>query len=500
MKIIKEYISHTKKDNYERIYLNPINTQFKIGKKFSYDINFKTKTVKIVPYLNSVRTKGTISRKKSSNGFTPLLDIWNKSILKNVFKNIQECKIVICNDQIIITTPNNKDYRMDIKEFNFFYKTHIQGEFNLVENNDFYTNQASRTLEYLNDKQIIDRIYTFASLFSGMGGFDLGFVNQGFKPYFAIDRTAYSKTKANIEKYGEENCDVLSNYHIETYKANFGNHIVDKNIKEEDFKKVINLFPNNICDVVIGGSPCQNYSVRNLFRNSNPNTPKNLLVFDYMRAVEDLNPNVFILENVQQILTKGKEFIKYMQNKFKEYEFTIIKLNSSDFGMAQKRVRAFVIGSKIGQIIIDNPKIKGVTIKDEFENLDKSIPNQNEYPKICDDIKYKMSLIEPGKDNRSLPKHLRYSYKSLLEKLDWNGQTGTIDNVKKRYLTHPDENRTISVRETMRLQGFPDTFKIIGTLNAKYQMIGNAVPVKLAEGIASSIKKYLDMFYKKCLY
>lgn len=520
-KIIKEKVTYTSKNSLKRIYLSGrefLSTKFKTNVKFVYEIDFEHKKVRITTNEKKLKKdtlhgKGKVSKKISSEkNFVPLLDIQNKNILQ-VFNGIKSCKVTIYKDEIVIepvsenaNKKKNLMHSIKNKVIDIFAKKEAKNIIIPIKNLDIMLKKVSGGNEQLsffdlgfnfNNDVITSNILsehredvlnpktnnalTFASLFCGMGGFDLGFINNGFTPYFALDVS------------GDKN---LGDCHIETYRKNIGDHIVDKDINEFDLSTIPNYFPNKTCSVVIGGPPCQDYSVRN-YKTTEVNTPKNRLILKYIEAIEKINPKVFVMENVQQILTKGKKFIDYMKEKLSDFEFTIFKLDSEVLGKAQKRIRAFIIGSKIGKINVDIPKLSKIeTIKDAFKGLNDKVPNQTDIVISKGITLERIKNVKPGQCNLDLPKHLQINYKSAYERLDWNKNTGTIDNVSKRYLLHPDEDRVVSVREAMRLQGFPDNFIAYGdSLRKKFQMIGNAVPVFFSELIAKAIKKAFNNYY-----
>ena len=161
------------------------------------------------------------------------------------------------------------------------------------------------------------------SLFSGAGGMDLGFKQAGFEILLAND---FEKDACN------------------TYKKNIDNNILEgdvKNLKENDV-------PKNI-DVLIGGFPCQGFSIAN--KNRNENDERNSLYKEMIRIIKSSNPKIIVAENVKGILSLGKgEIFKQIQADLKElgYDVSFSLFNTAYFGVPQFRERVIIIANKIG--------------------------------------------------------------------------------------------------------------------------------------------------------
>jgi len=165
------------------------------------------------------------------------------------------------------------------------------------------------------------------SLFAGAGGMDLGFQKAGFEIIWAND---FDKDS------------------VDTYKKNFGNHIVLGDIKDIPSSDI----PNNP-DVVIGGFPCQGFSINNKKRSMDDE--RNHLYKEMLRIIKDKKPKYFVAENVKGILSLEKgEVIKLIVNDFKKigYDVDYKLLTASDYGVPQNRQRVFIIGNRINK---DNP-------------------------------------------------------------------------------------------------------------------------------------------------
>ena len=183
------------------------------------------------------------------------------------------------------------------------------------------------------------------SLFSGCGGMDLGFIQAGFEIVYAND---------------------IFQDAINTYKKNIGEHIKNKNIMEVKSKEL----PQDV-DVVIGGFPCQGFSIAN--KNRNTKDERNFLYLEMLRIIKDIQPKFFVAENVKGILSldKGKVF-EMIINDFSSlgYSVSYQLLNSANYGVPQSRERVIIIGNRIG---VENT-FPPLTHNIKGENLLKKTP------------------------------------------------------------------------------------------------------------------------------
>jgi DNA (cytosine-5)-methyltransferase 1 len=331
------------------------------------------------------------------------------------------------------------------------------------------------------------RVFTVIDLFAGAGGFTEGFVQAGFMPIYAV----------------ENNKDAAK-----TYEANFGPHCY-----KDDIAKVKN-FPS--ADVIIGGPPCQGFS--NLGSHL-PDDPRNQLWRYYVKAVKQVLPLIFVVENVPPLLNseEGQELIR--ETKALGYEVEGRILNAADYGVPQVRKRTIIIGSRIGKVAFPkvthiDPKKRGFNSKELFDwvsirQVIEDLPleptgyslhiGRNPTPKSVERYKH----IPPGGNRWNLPSHLMpdcWKRKTkggtdLFGRLEWDKPSVTIRTEffkpeKGRYL-HPKAHRPITHREAARIQGFPDDFSFIGSKIEIAKQIGNAVPVKLAYAIAGAVKSMI---------
>lgn len=283
-----------------------------------------------------------------------------------------------------------------------------------------------------------------------------------------------------------------------TLEHNFNHKVICDDVNNLKFNK-------GFADVVIGGSPCQSLSNTNRKNGSKLlDNPKNSLVLSYIHKVQEVNPLVFVYENVPQVITAlDGLFIKEFKERLPDYHIEVKVLNAYDYGVAQIRKRAIFIGSRIGIIKHPEPLIKYLTIRDAFKGLNDNVSNQLDRRNSKEETIHKISYIPPGGNWECLPEkykinlHKSKTQSTLYSRLHNDKPSNTLVHFGKSVIIHPEENRIISVREGARIQGFPDDHVFVGTLNEKIQMVANAVPVPLSKAIATQIKKEIDNYLKQ---
>lgn len=305
------------------------------------------------------------------------------------------------------------------------------------------------------------------SLFSGAGGFDLGFSQAGHKIVWAND---------------------IWQEAVETYELNLGKHIVCNDIREIASDEI----PTS--DIVIGGFPCQGFSLANTKRSEKDK--RNFLYLEFVRIVKDKKPSFFLAENVKGILSLGKGKVFEMIIKdFSEigYEVNYAVLNAADYGVPQTRERVFIFGKRIDvEVKIDFPpkpshqKLNGMPL---FESRKKWIS-----------VGEALEDIPEPKEKHNLDNHEASKYK-----LRFNGYIGhrrinpdlPFPTITSRgddkggvvVHHHPSNLRRISAREAAIIQSFPLDFKFVGAKTSVYRQVSNAVPPKLAKAIAELFPK-----------
>ncbi|MFN8430898.1 MAG: DNA cytosine methyltransferase [Spirosomataceae bacterium] len=323
------------------------------------------------------------------------------------------------------------------------------------------------------------------SFFSGAGGLDLGFRNAGFNIIWG-------------NEYDKEIWETYEKNHIET--------VLDR-------RSIVDIESSEVpdCDGIIGGPPCQSWSEAGSLRGITDK--RGQLFFEFMRIVADKQPKFFLAENVSgMLLPVHKYALENIIEMFKEigYELTYQLLNASDFGVPQDRKRLIFVGFR-----------KDLKIKFSFPKAFTK-DNKIDLKHTIFDLQSNVLPALPGNitngDNCVVPNHeymiggFSSMFMSRNRVRNWEEVSFTIQAGGRHAPLHPqapkmkfiEQNirefekgsehlyRRLSVRECARIQTFPDDFRFYyENISAGYKMIGNAVPVKLAEILASTIKKHL---------
>lgn len=473
----------------ERLFLHDkelTDTVFKPGTHYRYLVDVSNRKLVILPADNGNK----VCVREVRNGETiPLIDIRRKSAL-SAFEGCEYLQITIFNDKVTVQGFVNDETAeiahiehqevkaagkvSDIRELLNVRQTAqvvmsasdlqraVGSDYGFIDSlfsDDAHSRRAPGVRTAVKRTEIPLKVL---SLFSGAGLMDLGFLKQGFDIVEAVE---------------------LNRWASETYQRNIGDHIRCMDIKDyTDIPEV---------PIIIGGSPCQGFSAANRTTNYLDN-PKNLLVKEYIRVVKS-NPKaqVFVLENVPQLLSAGNgAFLSEIEHELSDFEITAGVLNAADFGTAQARKRAIIIGSKIGRIELPRPLIRAVkTVRDAFKGLHRGILNQTDFTLPKEDTLVRMRQVPEGGNWRDVPELINSDHhSSYLRRLKWDEPSPTLPNIRKTLLLHPEENRVLSVREAARLFDVPDDFVFYGPLGEKQQMVGNGVPVLLAQAVARQVR------------
>lgn len=368
-------------------------------------------------------------------------------------------------------------------------------------------------------------------LFAGCGGLSTGFEMAGFDIPLAVEKDDWAS---------------------ETYKYNHP----DTKVVTDDITKVLDLEslldnPNISIDGIIGGPPCQGFS---LSGNRDKKDPRNSLFMEFVRFVKYFKPKFFVMENVTGILsmeTKSGELVKeVILNEYHNagYNVEIFILNAAEFGVPQSRMRVFFIGLRndipydkrklepkgflfgdkqitIEQAIMDLPQIKA----GEGEEIQEyRCEPQNNYQRWVREgsvnvrnhitMRHTARLVERfshigfGQSVADVAEEFQQRQRGAADKI--SGKVYSQNNMRpypdrpsptvpasfQSNFVHPYIDRNYTAREGARLQSFPDTYVFCGkrtTMSweknlSQYQQIGNAVPPLLAKGIATTVKTYLE--------
>jgi len=352
-------------------------------------------------------------------------------------------------------------------------------------------------------------------LFSGAGGLSQGFRDAG--------------------------CDIISAVEInKNLSQTFRNNFKKTKIFEEDISKVKSkdlLVNESKVDIVIGGPPCQGFSMSGKRIRGNGiflNDKRNKLFKEFVRIINDLKPKIFLMENVPGILNifqgKTKNQILSIFESI-GYDAKVKVLLAADYGVPQLRKRAFFIGNNLGidPEFLFPPKINKdyITVEDaifdlpfiksgqgEFETIYKKKPS-TEYQKKMragvkklynhistkhdDKIINIIKMLKEGEGRNNLPKKFQTksihsgSYMRIIKNKPSYTITTRFDTPPVGRVTHPIADRALTAREAARLQSFPDDFIFIGKRTHVGIQIGNAVPPLLAYEIAKNLKNRLSL-------
>ncbi len=330
---------------------------------------------------------------------------------------------------------------------------------------------------------------TFLDLFCGAGGLSSGFKNEDYICLAGIDLDSMALKTFKLN-------------HPEAFSCHSRLESLDKNA-------IFSIVKKRKVDLLLGGPPCQGFS--SLGKN-NLNDPRNDLFKEYLRVVSILKPTFIVFENVSNFMSYKYEDLRrefFFVLKKMKYNFTYGILDASDYGVAQKRKRFFLIGSLMHQPSFPESSFKKVLVKDCFHDfLKRKTLYNHDLELACKikDIDFKrLNYIKPGQgiryyeDNLLLPKKLRldYVFKNLPEKrlrqkklhrLDLHSFAPTIVTSATQYY-HPTELRLLTCREAAACQSFSWNFKFIGSRTSIMKQIGNAVPPKLAQALARNLLK-----------
>jgi len=338
------------------------------------------------------------------------------------------------------------------------------------------------------------------SLFSGAGGMDIGFINAGFEILWAND----------FDKIA-----------VESYKKNIGEHIVHGDINEH-FDELVKFKGT---DVLIGGPPCQGFSVAGKMALDDP---RSQLVKSFMKAVEIVSPRVFVMENVKALGTLSK--FEQVRNELRSYAHRLgyntelVLLNAKNYGVPQSRERVFFVGFKnYNQLIFDiRSKMfykKQISTLEAIKHLGPQGSDKN--PKTCNAVvtiaenpvlrksPYAGMLfnglgrpLNPHQPCATLPASMGGNKTPIIDERHYYGDGFSwVEN----YHSHlnsggkpygmfdvPDYIRRLTLEESRILHTFPLDYIFSGGKSSIYRQIGNAVPCGLAYAVGMTVKSVMS--------
>jgi DNA (cytosine-5)-methyltransferase 1 len=298
------------------------------------------------------------------------------------------------------------------------------------------------------------------SLFCGAGGLDLGFRQAGFALAWALDNDPDS---------------------CATYRTNLGEHVRCVDVRTVRFEDLGDV------EVIIGGFPCQGFSIANQHRAITDE--RNTLYLEFVRAVRTLKPRAFVAENVKGILSLGRgTVIKQIAADFASlgYKIDYRLLDAAEFGIPQHRRRVFIVGTKSGE---------SGSLQWPLPICPNTRPFRTVGEALC-------QIPEPCATS-TIPNHVGSRYK--VTSRNFTGHRATDPNKPSPTIlargnggggvcaiNHPNNHRRMTVREQALLQDFPLDYSFSGTMSSAYRQVGNAVPPGLAQHVAYMVRSTLS--------
>lgn len=355
--------------------------------------------------------------------------------------------------------------------------------------------------------------YTVVDLFSGAGGLSRGFYDADYEVVLGVDfdDAALKTFKANHGSAESMKLDLFDHNNI---------NVIVEYLKNRNIE----------LDVLVGGPPCQGFSIAG---PRDMNDKRNSLYVAMVKLAEKLKPQAVVLENVPgMIQTNNGIGAKRIIEDFEKigYVMTPKLLYAPDYGIPQMRKRVFFVGLRESEEVFSFPE--AFVNKDEYVTCEDAIgdlpslqtPNgdiiygdevqdyiaepQNNYQRIMrknsdkvlnhigsipiEKTKHMISLVPEGKNYKALPEEYQgiYKYHEALTRYHSKKPSNTI-NTGHRSHFHYKWNRIPTVRESARLQSFPDDFIFYGNKSEQYRQVGNAVPPMLGQVVAKALLPYL---------
>lgn len=347
----------------------------------------------------------------------------------------------------------------------------------------------------------MENVLNCIDLFCGCGGLSLGFEKAGINVLVGIDAWQDAITTFNYNhKNSKGICADLST------------------LEPSEIEKGLN---GKSVDLIIGGPPCQGFSVAG---KRIVDDVRNKLYKNFVRFVEYYKPKAFMMENVPNILSIGGGIVRdSIVKDFSDLGYKVVYkvLTASNYGTPQNRRRAVFVGFKDGkEFIFPQQTVEQlVTSYEALSDLpENSLEDGSDYPMTTncdyqklmrcnsskiynhqitehsDKTKKIIALVPDGGNYKNLPPELQQTRKVHIAWTRLNSQkpSFTIDTGHRHHF-HYKWNRIPTVRESARIQSFPDDFIFLGTKTSQYKQVGNAVPPLMAEAIAKKLKETLDV-------
>lgn len=460
------------------------NDYFKPGTHYRYIVDNSNSEIIILADENG---KYKMSRKGTNA--KPLVDLRNEEI-KQIMSIASYMEIEILDNKIVVHVVKKNINTDGLSDRDIADLIDKSDNYTFTIDKDTLIEHDSALVEMLTasglfsekNKEDLSYVYDTVSLFSGAGLLDYPFRNdESFDIKFAVD------------------CDKSA---CETYSKNIGNHILCMDIRDLDEDSV----PSS--DLIIGGPSCTGFSNANRKGNEERDIyglHGRLLIDDYIRIVQAKKPLMFLVENVEQFITKerGKYLERILTTLSDNYNITYSIVNDWEVGGYSKRKRMILIGSikAMGKIIIPDVCLASKrVVKDALRKVTSDWFNYSDITKASPETQAKMAQVPQGgnykyiKGMENLNRH-----SNIYRRLDENAPSVTITNWRKVNLTHPNENRILSVSEAAAIMGLNKNFKFYGSINDKQQQCGNGVTQAIASFAKNIIKNALYKYTNESL-
>lgn len=455
------------------------NTPLKPGTHYSLNIDQKNREIII---QSSPEGKRVSRRKIGEDEYKSVIDVRDKEV-KDILSTSDSLQLEILGDRILVKWFK-KGKVIALKDFLKYRSTapimmsmsDLQQAVGELTQSSFFEFTTNTNISTSLDHEISTAIEV-VSMFSGAGLLDLGFVQEGFKVIKAIE-------------YDEDA--------TKTYKRNHDDHIVCADVRQINYDELPKAH------AFLGGVPCTVFT--NVNRNENCRLldhPDYDLFRYYIKGVKSTQAEVFILENVPAMATAlGGRVIEEIKSELHEYHIRMGVLNSADYGSPQLRERLIMIGCKTREIELPEKCVDiPMTVQMALDGIHDGLPNQKDIVDSKPPTIERMKHVPQGGNWRNIPEHLRTAKMGkggtqsiVYHRLDPNKPSKTIVHPRKSLITHPTEDRTLSVRECARLFDLPDDFVFEGLKDSKFQQVANGVPVKLARAVARKVKEFFGTF------
>lgn len=383
----------------------------------------------------------------------------------------------------------------------------------LSPNDRAHDDSLSEETQTASTESMFSPILKCVDLFAGAGGFSLAAQHANIRVVAAVE---------------------LNKYACETYRVNLIERCKNKAERPVLYSEnILDLAPEKIseshfsngeaCDIVLGGPPCQGFSVHRI-NGAGVDDPRNELILRYFEYVRTLRPRVFLMENVPGILwPRHKKFLDAFLEESEDAGYRIIgplRIDARNYGVPQRRIRVFILGVRkdVGfddavwppkqthgdmKAVVTNPELKiWPSAARVFERPhlpgDENDHHMNHSDKLIEVFRATPINGSRRDSNRILPCHKDHSgHNDVYGRINLNepGPTMTTAciNPSKGRFVHPTEHHGITVRQAARFQTFPDEFVFKGGLTAAGVQIGNAVPVDLGKVLLRAVSQGLKV-------